>query len=147
MEIKFTAIEERYKPTKADNLSAGWDLKARLETRTMTLKAHTTAVVKSGLKIQIPEGYEAQVRGRSGLWFKHGITIGHTGTIDAGYLGEIGIKLSNESDSDYVITDGERVAQMVICKLPDVQLQEVTAEEFSQFTSERGEGGFGHSGK
>lgn len=148
MEIKFTAIEERYKPTKADNLSAGLDLKARLNTcGSVCLLPGIPVTIPTGLKINIPEGYEGQVRGRSGLWFKKNVTIGQEGTIDAGYLGEIGVRLLNLGTEPVTILDGERIAQIVFNKLPEIEMTEVTADEFSEFTSERGAGGFGHSGR
>ena len=122
--------------------SAGMDLRANLE-NPVVLKPFQRALIPTGLFMALPEGYEAQVRPRSGLALKHGITVLNTpGTIDADYRGEIGVILINLGQDDFVINDGERIAQMVIAKYEQVELlaMEVLDE------TERGAGGFGHSG-
>lgn len=122
--------------------SAGMDLRANLEA-SITLKPLQRALVSTGLSIELPEGYEAQIRPRSGLAFKHGISIVNTpGTIDADYRGEIKVLLVNLSDTDFVVEDGERIAQMVVAKHERVRWQ--AAEELS--STERGAGGYGSTG-
>lgn len=128
-------------PAYATEQSAGMDLRANID-EPIVLKAHCSAVVGTGIHIGLPEGCEAQVRGRSGLAFKYDI-ISHVGTIDADYIGEIHVKLFNLSNADYVIYPGERISQLVINKIEHIEWNEVTELE----TTERGEGGFGHTGK
>ncbi len=130
-------------PEYATPLSAGMDLRASID-EAITLKPLARCLVKTGLHIELPEGYEAQIRPRSGLAYKHGISIVNSpGTIDADYRGEIGVLLVNLSDTDFVIEDGERIAQMVIARYEQVAWEEV--ESLNE--SERGAGGFGHTGK
>ena len=108
------------------------------------LKPLQRCLVPTGLSIALPEGYEAQVRPRSGLALKKGITVLNSpGTIDADYRGEIGVILVNLSDTEFVIEDGERIAQMVVARYEQVEWEAV--ETLSE--TERGEGGFGHSGR
>lgn len=122
--------------------SAGMDLRANLETP-VTLKPLQRALIPTGLFIELPEGHEAQIRPRSGLAYKHGISIVNTpGTIDADYRGEIKVLLVNLSDQDFVVEDGERVAQMVVARYERVAWQET--ESLSD--SERGAGGYGSTG-
>ena len=100
-------------------------------------------LVPTGLHIALPEGYEAQVRPRSGLALKHGVTVLNTpGTIDADYRGEIGVVLVNLSDTDFVVNPGERIAQMVVARYEQAELLQV--DELDE--TERGEGGYGHTG-
>lgn len=129
-------------PAYATEQSAGMDLRADIE-QPMTLKPLERKLIPTGLHIALPQGYEAQVRPRSGLALKHGITVLNTpGTIDADYRGEIGVVLVNLSNEDFVVNPGERVAQMVIAKYEQAVLQTVdTLDE-----TERGEGGYGHTG-
>ena len=129
-------------PAYATEQSAGMDLRADIE-QPVTLKPLERRLVPTGLHIALPQGYEAQVRPRSGLALKHGITVLNTpGTIDADYRGEIGVVLVNLSNEDFVVNPGERVAQMVIAKYEQAVLQTVdTLDE-----TERGEGGYGHTG-
>lgn len=130
-------------PAYATGLSAGMDLRANI-TEPIVLKPLQRCLVPTGLSIALPEGYEAQVRPRSGLALKKGITVLNSpGTIDADYRGEIGVILVNLSDTDFVIEDGERIAQMVVARYEQVEWEEV--ETLSE--TERGEGGFGHSGR
>jgi len=122
--------------------SAGMDLRANIE-ETITLKPLERAIVKTGLFIALPVGFEAQVRPRSGLAAKKGITVLNApGTVDADYRGEIGVILVNLSNKDFVINDGERIAQIIIAKHERVQWQEVTVLN----ETERGAGGFGSTG-
>ncbi len=130
-------------PAYATGLSAGMDLRANI-TEPIVLKPLHRCLVPTGLSIALPEGYEAQVRPRSGLALKKGITVLNSpGTIDADYRGEIGVILVNLSDTDFVIEDGERIAQMVVARYEQVEWEAV--ETLSE--TERGEGGFGHSGR
>lgn len=129
-------------PSYATVSSAGMDLRAALSAP-LTLGPGKRAIVPTGLFIELPEGYEAQVRPRSGLAAKYGITVLNSpGTIDADYRGEIGVILINLSDSDFIIQPGERIAQMVVSRYERVEWEEVCELE----ESERGSGGFGHSG-
>jgi dUTP pyrophosphatase len=119
------------------------DLRANI-TEPIVLKPLQRCLVPTGLSIALPEGYEAQVRPRSGLALKKGITVLNSpGTIDADYRGEIGVILVNLSDAEFVIEDGERIAQMVVARYEQVEWEAV--ETLSE--TERGEGGFGHSGR
>ena len=130
------------RPTYATPLSAGMDLRANL-TEPIVLKPLARCIVPTGLFIALPEGYEAQVRPRSGLAIKKGITVLNSpGTVDADYRGEIGVILVNLSNEDFVIEDGERIAQMVIARHKQVEWE--TVEVLSE--TERGAGGFGHTG-
>ncbi len=130
-------------PAYATDLSAGMDLRANI-TEPIVLKPLQRCLVPTGLSIALPEGYEAQVRPRSGLALKKGITVLNSpGTIDADYRGEIGVILVNLSDTEFVIEDGERIAQMVVARYEQVEWEAV--ETLSE--TERGEGGFGHSGR
>jgi len=123
--------------------SAGVDLTASLG-EPIALKPGEIKLVKTGLFIAVPEGYEAQVRPRSGLALKHGITVLNTpGTIDADYRGEVGVILINHSKETFVVNDGERIAQMVVAKHEMVEWQPVA--ELTE--TERGAGGFGSTGK
>lgn len=130
-------------PTYATPQSAGMDLRANLETP-ITLRPLERALIPTGLFIALPEGFEAQVRPRSGLAIKKGITVLNTpGTIDADYRGEIKVILVNLSNEDFVIEDGERIAQMVVARHESVDWQPVEALD----ETSRGAGGFGHTGK
>ena len=129
-------------PSYATELSAGLDLRANI-TESKTIDKLERCLIPTGLKIGLPEGFEAQIRPRSGLALKHGITVLNSpGTIDADYRGEIGIILVNLSDKPFTINPGERIAQMVIARHEQAQFIEVD----SLSESERGEGGFGHTG-
>ena len=122
--------------------AAGMDLRANIE-EAITLKPLERAIVKTGLFIALPVGFEAQVRPRSGLAAKKGVTVLNSpGTIDPDYRGEIGVILVNLSNDDFVINDGERIAQLIIAKHERVNWQEVTVLS----ETERGAGGFGSTG-
>lgn len=129
-------------PAYATVLSAGMDLRANL-TEPIVLKPLARCLVPTGLYIALPEGYEAQVRPRSGLALKKGITVLNSpGTIDADYRGEIGVILINLSAEEFVIEDGERIAQMVIAQYEQAEWEQVETLD----DTERGAGGFGHTG-
>lgn len=142
MTIKVINKSKHDLPKYQTELSAGMDLYANIP-EPITLKSLERTLVKTGLFISLPKGYEAQVRPRSGLAFKNGITVLNTpGTIDADYRGEIGVILVNLSSQDFTINDGDRIAQMVIAKHETAIWEEV--ENLDE--TERGEGGFGSSG-
>jgi dUTP pyrophosphatase len=123
--------------------AAGMDLRADVET-TMVLKPMERKLIPTGLYIELPEGFEAQIRPRSGLAFKHGIGIVNSpGTIDADYRGEIKVLLINFSSDDFEINTGDRIAQMVVAKHERVNWEQVEVLNETQ----RGEGGYGHTGK
>ena len=129
-------------PTYATPQSAGMDLRANLDAP-ITLHPMERRLIPTGLHIALPEGYEAQVRPRSGLALKHGLTVLNTpGTIDADYRGEIGVVLINLSNEDFVVEDGERIAQMVIARHEQGEFIPVDVLD----ETERGEGGYGHTG-
>lgn len=129
-------------PCYATPQSAGMDLRANID-EDITLKPMQRALIPTGLFMALPPGYEAQVRPRSGLALKHGITVLNSpGTIDADYRGEIKVLLVNFSDTDFVVRDGERIAQMVIAKHENADFIEV--EELDETL--RGAGGYGHTG-
>jgi len=122
--------------------SAGMDIRAALEDP-ITILPGARALVPTGLHIELPEGYEAQIRARSGLAVKHGIgLVNGVGTIDSDYRGEIKIALINWGDSDFVVNDGDRIAQMVVSRYERVDWAVSETLE----TSDRGAGGFGHTG-
>ncbi len=142
MTIKVINKSKHDLPKYQTELSAGMDLYANID-EPITLKSLERTLVKTGLFISLPKGYEAQVRPRSGLAFKNGITVLNTpGTIDADYRGEIGVILVNLSADDFTINDGDRIAQLVIAKYETAIWKEV--ENLDE--TERGEGGFGSSG-
>ncbi len=129
-------------PAYATEQSAGMDIRANLE-QPIVLKPLQRCLVPTGLSIALPSGYEAQLRPRSGLALKKGITLLNTpGTIDADYRGEIGIILVNLSSEDFVVEDGERIAQMVIARYEQAEWSEVEVLD----ETIRGAGGFGHTG-
>ena len=129
-------------PQYATSLSAGMDLRANLEAP-VTLKPMERRLIPTGLYIALPEGYEAQVRPRSGLALKKGITVLNApGTVDADYRGEVGVLLINLSQEDFVVNDGERIAQMVIARHEQVEFLPVDVLD----ETERGAGGYGHTG-
>lgn len=143
MNIKIINKSKHELPQYATEASAGLDLRANIETP-LTINSLERVLVKTGLFIELPIGYEAQVRPRSGLAFKNGVTVLNTpGTIDADYRGEIGVILVNLSTTPFVIEDGERVAQLVIAK--HEQAEWFLVEELAE--TERGAGGFGSTGK
>lgn len=129
-------------PSYGTTASAGMDLRAFLE-EDIILKPLERAMIPTGLHIELPNGFEAQIRPRSGLAAKNGITVLNTpGTIDADYRGEIKVILINLSNTDFIVTNGERICQMVINKFEQIKFELVT--QLSD--TERGEGGFGSTG-
>ena len=142
IKIKIVNSGSQQLPAYATPQSAGMDLRANI-TDPITLRPMERRIVPTGLRIALPEGYEAQVRPRSGLALKHGITVLNSpGTIDADYRGELGVLLINLSTEPFIIEPGERIAQMVIARHEQGEFELV--EELDQ--TERGEGGYGHTG-
>ena len=130
-------------PEYATPLSAGLDLKANLEAP-VTIKPLQRLLIPTGLYIALPEGFEAQIRPRSGLALKHGITVLNSpGTIDADYRGELKVLLVNLSDRDFEVNPGERIAQMVVARYQQVAWEQTDSLD----STDRGEGGFGSTGK
>lgn len=143
MEIRIVNRSHHALPGYATPLSAGMDLRANLDTP-VTLRPMERRLIPTGLSIALPAGYEAQVRPRSGLALKKGVgLLNAPGTIDADYRGEIGIILINLSAEDFTVNDGDRIAQLVVARHETVSWTPV--EELD--ATERGEGGFGHTGK
>lgn len=129
-------------PSYETNQSAGMDLRANID-ESITLKPLERVIVKTGLYIALPSGFEAQVRPRSGLAAKKGVTVLNSpGTIDADYRGEVGVILVNLSDTPFIINDGERIAQLIIAKHEQIIWKEVDVLS----DTERGSGGFGSTG-
>lgn len=142
LDIKVVNRGHQPLPAYATAQSAGMDLRANLD-ESIVLHPLEHRLIPTGLFISLPEGYEAQVRPRSGLAFKHGITVLNApGTIDADYRGEIGVLLVNLSNTDFVVNDGERIAQMVIAR--HEQGNFIKVDQLDE--TERGAGGYGHTG-
>ena len=142
VKIKIVNKGQQPLPTYATAQSAGMDLRANIDAP-ITLRPMERQLIPTGLPIALPEGFEAQVRPRSGLALKHGITVLNTpGTIDADYRGELKVLLVNFSNTDFVINAGERVAQMVIARYEKVDFEQVIELD----DTERGAGGYGHTG-
>ena len=142
VKIKIVNRGRQQLPAYATELSAGMDLRANID-ESITLNPMERRIIPTGLYMALPPGYAAQVRPRAGLAFKHGITVLNSpGTIEADYRGEIGVLLGNLSNEPFVITEGERIAQMVIARHEQGQFEVV--DELDQ--TERGEGGYGHTG-
>ena len=143
MEVQIINKSHHPLPAYATTQSAGMDIRANLS-EPVELKPLERKLIPTGLYIALPDGYEAQMRPRSGLAIKHGITLLNTpGTIDADYRGEIGVILVNLSNEPFVINDGERICQMVIASYQQVEWEAVEVLD----DTERGAGGFGHTGK
>ena len=142
MKIKIVNTSKHPLPSYTTLMSAGMDLRANLEAAVL-LKPLERKIIPTGLFIELPDGFEAQIRPRSGLTLRKGITVLNTpGTVDADYRGEIGIILINLSNEDFIVEDGERICQMIINKYEKAEWIEV--DELS--STERGAGGFGHTG-
>ncbi len=142
MIVRVVSQSKHELPQYATAHSAGLDLRANLDSP-IELKPLERALIPTGLFIELQQGYEAQIRPRSGLAFKNGITVLNSpGTIDADYRGEVKVLLVNLSSTPFVVNDGERVAQMVIAKHEQIQWEQTDALEETQ----RGAGGFGHTG-
>lgn len=143
MQLKVINKSNHALPAYETAHAAGLDLRASI-TEQIIIKPLQRCLIPTGLFIELPIGYEAQIRPRSGLAYKHGVTVLNSpGTIDADYRGELKVLLVNLSDTDFVINDGERIAQMVVAKHETIAWE--NAEELS--STDRGEGGYGHTGK
>jgi len=143
MKVKIINQSPHSLPEYATESSAGLDLKAYVE-EDVVLRPLERKLIPTGLYIELPQGYEAQIRPRSGLALKHGVTVLNSpGTIDADYRGEIRVILINLSNEPFVIKNGERICQMVVAAHAQVQWEETDSIE----ETERGAGGFGHTGK
>ncbi len=142
LQIKVVNKGHQPLPAYATPRSAGLDLRANLDAP-IVLQPMQRALVRTGLHIALPDGYEAQIRPRSGLALKHGITVLNSpGTIDADYRGEVMVLLINFSDEPFTIQDGERIAQMVVARYEQTAMESVEMLD----ETERGEGGYGHTG-
>lgn len=142
MEVQIINNSKHELPSYETMLSAGMDIRANIDV-SVTLKPLERIIIKTGLYMALPRGLEAQVRPRSGLAAKKGITVLNSpGTIDADYRGEIGVILINLSKEDFVINDGDRIAQLVIAKYEQIKWKKVTTLD----ETERGDGGFGSTG-
>lgn len=143
MRVKVINRSKHPLPIYETQLSAGLDLRADLS-ETVVLEPMQRKLIPTGLFISLPEGTEAQIRPRSGLALKHGITVLNSpGTIDADYRGEIKVLLFNLSDTPFEVKDSERIAQMVVSRFEKIEWEEADTLD----TTQRGEGGFGHTGK
>ena len=142
MKVEVVNLSSHELPKYSTNESAGLDLRAELLSP-INLKPGQRSLIPTGLKIALPTGYEAQVRPRSGLAYKHGITVLNSpGTIDADYRGDVGVILINHGSESFTIENGERIAQLIIAKFVQIDWDEV----LDLSTTSRGEGGFGSTG-
>jgi dUTP pyrophosphatase len=142
MKVEVVNLSSHELPKYSTNESAGLDLRAELESP-IVLEPGQRSLIPTGLKIALPTGYEAQVRPRSGLAYKHGITVLNSpGTIDADYRGDVGVILINHGSESFTIENGERIAQLIIAKFVQIDWDEV----LNLSTTSRGEGGFGSTG-
>lgn len=143
MKIRIVNKSKHKLPEYSTKLSAGMDLRANID-GPIVLKPLERALIPTGLFIELPEKFEAQIRPRSGLAIKSGISVLNTpGTIDADYRGEIGVIVVNLSNENFTVSDGERICQMIISKHESIEWEEV--EDLNE--TDRGTGGFGHTGK
>jgi dUTP pyrophosphatase len=143
MKVRIVNQSKHPLPAYETSASAGMDLRANLDSEVL-IKPLERFLIPTGLFVEIPEGFEAQIRPRSGLAIKHGITLLNTpGTIDSDYRGEVKIILVNLSNQDFIVKDGERIAQMVIAEYKKIAWVEVS----DLSATERGVGGFGHTGR
>lgn len=141
MKVKIINSSENPLPSYATTGSAGMDI---CSTEDVTICPGGRCLVRTGLRIALPEGYEAQIRPRSGLSLKHGITVLNSpGTVDSDYRGEIGVILCNLGKENFTVHKGDRIAQMVVARHETVEWSEASSLD----DTDRGEGGFGHSGK
>lgn len=142
MEIKIKSLSKHQLPKYSTSQSAGMDIRANIDAP-IVLKPLERKLISTGLFLAIPDGYEVQIRPRSGLALKHGISVLNSpGTIDADYRGEIGIVLVNLSGDEFVVNDGDRIAQMVVAKYEQASWKVVAELD----ETERSTGGFGHTG-
>ncbi len=137
--------KELPKIARQTSMSSGLDL---YSTKTVTLEPNMRELISCGIKLVIPLDYEVQIRPRSGLALKHGVTVLNSpGTVDNDYRGDIGVILTNHGSEPYTINRGDRIAQMVLCPVSYMSPISITEEAFSTFTTERLDGGYGHTGK
>jgi len=142
MKVEVVNLSSHELPKYSTNESAGLDLRAELQSP-IVLEPGQRSLIPTGLKIALPTGYEAQVRPRSGLAYKHGITVLNSpGTIDADYRGDVGVILINHGSESFTIENGERIAQLIVAKFVQIDWDEV----LNLSTTSRGEGGFGSTG-
>ena len=142
LKVKMINKSNHELPAYSTSQSAGMDLRANID-ESLTLHPMERKLISTGIYMALPVGYEAQIRPRSGLALKHGITVLNTpGTVDADYRGEVMVLLVNLSQEDFIINDGERIAQMVIAKHEQADFVEVTELD----ETDRGDGGYGHTG-
>jgi dUTP pyrophosphatase len=140
--VRVKAVQPEFVPVQQSAHSSGYDLKAAVETA-VSIAPGERRLVPTGIRLEIPEGFEGQVRPRSGLALRHGITLLNSpGTIDADYRGDVGVILYNTGGADFIIQPGDRIAQIVFCSVPSVEMKHVEMLH----ESERGEGGFGSTG-
>lgn len=139
MKIKVVLEKDAYMPEKAHDVDAGFDLRSREE---ITIHGNSYYLFDTGVRMEIPKGYVGFLKSKSGLNVKHGI-VEEGGVIDCGYTGTIGVKLYNESKTDYHINIGDKITQIVILPIPEVELERVDSLE----DTERGEGAYGSTGK
>lgn len=144
-EVKIEICREGVElPRYANVGDAGMDVRAAED---VEIKPLETKVVSTGLKMVIPEGYEIQIRPRSGMSLKTGLRVANApGTIDSGYRGEVGVILTNTSNQEYYIKKGDRIAQMVMCRYVGMEIRELEEREILKYSSKRGTGGYGSSG-
>lgn len=142
LKVKVINKSKHELPAYSTHQSAGMDLRANID-ESLTLHPMERKLITTGIYMALPIGYEAQIRPRSGLALKHGITVLNTpGTVDADYRGEVMVLLVNLSQEDFIVNDGERIAQMVIAKHEQADFVEVTELD----ETDRGDGGYGHTG-
>ena len=142
LKVKVINKSKHELPAYSTPQSAGMDLRANID-ESLTLHPMERKLITTGIYMALPVGYEAQIRPRSGLALKHGITVLNTpGTVDADYRGEVMVLLVNLSQEDFIVNDGERIAQMVIAKHEQADFVEVTELD----ETDRGDGGYGHTG-
>lgn len=142
MKVQIVNKSKHELPKYATSLSAGMDLRANIN-EPITLQPGERRLIPTGIHIGLPEGYEAQIRPRSGLALKYGITVHNSpGTVDADFIGNVGVILINQGQEPFTVYDGDRIAQMVIAKFEKAEWVEVESLQ----ETERGEGGFGHTG-
>lgn len=142
LKVKVINKSKHELPAYSTSQSAGMDLRANID-ESLTLHPMERKLISTGIYMALPVGYEAQIRPRSGLALKHGITVLNTpGTVDADYRGEVMVLLVNLSQEDFIINDGERIAQIVIAKHEQADFVEVTELD----ETDRGDGGYGHTG-
>jgi len=144
VKIKFKSLDPRFElPKQATEGASGFDLRY-VGTDSVMIMPQTTALLSTGCAVEVPKGYELQVRPRSGLALKEQVTVANSpGTVDSDYRGPLGVILLNVGREQYVVKPGDRIAQAVICQVPEVELE--LTKELSDTT--RGEGGFGSTGK